>query len=288
MEGVERIPIDPKLNLETYLLLKQRAGRLGISMSQYVIDAISKYTFRNYEIATHNLVPITEDMDALVQRASGYYLTMIRQGKISEDLCKHILSSYQRIDETISSYYKSLFLSRDKAVKEEEQKLTDIIASSQKNTPPDKSISADREKNGFLKIWLPPEVHEKLIHDMEVAGYKAEEKTRYISDIVNAKRFIFLTYYIEDIRYLNQIIYKATKPYPSFVRVLSMQGEPFKDALTVMQDRCAHIQEIQKEIWHIVMNDRKGLYQKSLKKIKQSNPKRKGYERRRSLSEKGV
>ena len=286
-ETVEKISIDPKFQLDAYLVLRQRSQKAGLSMNQYIINSISEFTFKDYEIRTHNLEAMIEEMDTLVQRAPGYYLTMVRQERISEDLGKHILNLYQRISDKVSSYYSELLKDRNSDCDKEELQLQETVDSAQKNYPADKSVTTDREKNGFLKIWLPPDIHKKLIYDMEKAGYNTDEVTRYLTDMIMSKRLINLSYYIEDIRTLDQIIYKATKPCPTFLRVLASQGKDFEEMLSGLSEMNVNIQTIQKDIWHIVMNDRKKLFQKYQKKIRQSVPKKGKNERRRSYREKG-
>ena len=120
---------------------------------------------------------------------------------------------------------------------------------------------------------------------MELAGYDREDKSKYFTDLIRAKCFLQISCYTDDLSRMNQLIYTATKPCPTFLRMFELQGFECAEQGREVSGHFANILRLQKGIWYTVMNDRKSLYQKYDKKLRIPEKEKKTRERRRTYKE---
>ena len=209
---------------------------------------------------------------------------MFKVDEISLDLGERIIRLYNLIDEAISSGHKELIENRQIEYEREENNIQKILHGARKNLKRDKNISTEAQ-SGYLNCRISKEEYSDMLQKMEAAGYDHTEKTRYISDLITAKYLLDLDYYTDDLTQMNQMIYAATRPCETFLRMFELQGFECAEQGQIVKQSFDHICELQKDIWHIVLNDRQGLYKKYQRKIKDYLYKKKHKNERQKIYE---
>ena len=281
----EKKIISPYLSPEAYLILKQRAGRNKMTFTECLSYLVNECEFVSHEIATHDISHLLYELDERVNRASGYYNAMVSAGEISLDLGDRIIRLYANIDAILSSYNKELISVRDKENQAEEDTLEKLYRSAKKNLTRDRTVTSEKSADQHLKCWVTLKTYETLAEKMELAGYDREDKSKYFTDLIRAKCFLQISCYTDDLSRMNQLIYTATKPCPTFLRMFELQGFECAEQGREVSGHFANILRLQKGIWYTVMNDRKSLYQKYDKKLRIPEKEKKTRERRRTYKE---
>lgn len=262
----EIVRLQPYLSQEEYLLAKQRAGRNGMNISGYIAYVISNHSMSRYVIKTHDLTAMAGDIEEVVYRASGYYRTTVTAGEIDSDTGEKIIRMHEKLMDMLEKRYLELQERREQEIKATEAEIRLVMNKAGSNLKRDKTIASARGGRHKINCLVSEDIYERMMANMACIG--CTEVTKYIVDMITAKYFLTIDYMTSDLLSMNSLIYSGTRYSDTFLKMFDLQG--FENAeqgikVKVCLDR---IHVLQKEIWHDVVNDRKRIYRKYMRKVR--------------------
>ncbi len=270
------------LDEQTYMFLNQKASYADKPMKRFLRELATQIVMETYKISVHDLDKLNIRLEELVRSIEELYSHSEHTEDHGIDGERQI-SLFRSFSECLTKYYQELLENREQEIKDEIRQIREKISNSNKSTPRDTSVIVPTPKSYEVDLILTQEEKNLIYQNMQLAG--REEVSFYMRELLSAKRYLIITWNMSDLDLMVENIYTMERFEMAFMSSLRHKGAEHMDQAEKVNALYLWTEHIQDEIWNVVENDRKQLYSKYIKKIREK-PKLHNKERRRRRMEK--
>lgn len=275
------------LDEKTYIVLRQKAAYKNISMSAYLKDLSLNVVMTTYEIGVHDLSDMNSKLDFLTFKASGYYRLVTardrNQLEVRADDGDRMINLFKKLSEFMEECYEKLVVNRQSDMSRERELLSKAINSAPKSTyrKSDVWVSVPAIKDVILTVTQ--EEKEKIYTNAGCSQKSSRDISRYFRDLILSNRYIKIRRKTEDLNLMVERLYSALMYGKPFITMMKCQGYEYAVTGRELELLYTKVRWYEKEIWNIVENDRRAIYEEYDLKIHGRLEHR--FERRRSRKE---
>lgn len=273
-QNIERIHLC--LDEQSYKVLQAKAAYERKAMNAYLIDLASRIIMASFTIRVHDLSEMLENLDKLTFKASGYYNRVVERGSdflsLEPDDAAKMLSLFKNLSSYLANFHEELLKNRDTDIVRESEYIEQVISEAEKSRRMHPDVITELPSRYDVELVMTPEKKEKLLKNIEKSKvFRGEDLSEYFKTLIMSKYFIDLYVETDDLTCMSEFVYSAKRYCKAFLTIMKhqerngLEGMPDYQELMEAYDMVLYHQ---KEIWKIIENDRKMLYQKYMNKIR--------------------
>ena len=259
------------LNMESYIILKQKAAYKNISMNEYLKTLALSTKMQTFEIEVHNISQMLAELENLTFKASGYYNTIIFRNRDNPEVGLEEGESMIRLFDTLARYmeksYTYLSDNRKADIEEENRRFQNIICTVPKSTYRNRNIPIEDVNYYDIDLLLTADEKETILNNMRGTIYQNDISACF-RGLIMSKYYITLITRTDDLNKMTDIIYSAARYAKAFMTMMLHQGYECAEQAKRLAKSYEAVRFYQHEIWNIVENDRRVFYQKNIGRVR--------------------
>lgn len=278
------------LDDKSYTVLKQKAAYKDQSMNAYLKELSLNTVMSTYEIAVHDLTEMNARLDTLTFKASGYYHLVISRDRdkpeVGLDDGDNMIRLFQGLSEYLEQYYKKLIEEREQENAIEREHLSQTVSNAQRSAYRKVDTDVVVPKKSDILLTVTQEEKDRIFLNIDSSQNSHKDVSGYYRNLILSSRYIKLSRKADDLNLMAERLYSALRYAKPFITMMFFQGYECADQGRELERLYKLAQQYEKEIWKIVENDRRALFEEFDIKIHERSKNK--VERRKSRKEKPI
>nr|WP_297704059.1 hypothetical protein [uncultured Butyrivibrio sp.] len=278
------------LDEKSYTILKQKAAFKDLSMNAYLKDLSLNVVMSTYEIAVHNLTEMNIRLDTLTFKASGYYHLVISRDRdhpeVGLDDGESMIKLFKELSAYLDKCYRKLVDIRESDIARERELISQAISKAPRSSYRKTDIEVSVPKPSDVLLTVTQEEKDRIILNIDSSQNSSRDVSGYFRNLILSSRYIKLTRKTDDLNLMAERLYSALRYAKPFITMMYFQGYECADQGRELEKLYKKVQQYEKEIWKIVENDRRSLFEEYDLKIHERT--RSKAERRKTRKEKSL
>ena len=278
------------LDRESYIMLKQKAAFKNMSMNAFLKDLAMRTVMPSHEIVIYDLTEMNHQLDILTFKASGYYNLITARDRdhpeVGLDDGDNMIRLFTGLSEYLEKSYKEFVLNRESKIQTEREKIKEILKTASRSSYRKTDFEVTVPTKSDIILTVTTEEKDIIYANINQSQGNQDNISGYFRNLIMSKQYVLLKRRYDDLHLMIERIYAATMFGGYFLSMMFHQGYECADQGRELEVLYKKVQQYEKEIWIIVENDRRSLYEEFDLKIHE-RPKN-TLERRKSRKEKAL